>query len=413
LRIQEQLANEMRLPVHALRGACMRLVWASLTADAEDVARAEARIRELADGVDEIPGHAILELNRYARAAVRNDAAGMVSALAEWELRMGRDPKAAKMMSLLRAVRLSHQDRREEARAAIFEFFPKGPQHAVLGPLVLAFATPACIRIGDEGWLEGMYDSLLPYAERNSVYPFMSVGPYAFHLGCLAAALGRREKAIEHFRRAIALSERAGFADYVVRIRRELRLVVDGDALQAPPPLHGPVVATAELFELQQQGEYWTLRHEGREARLRDTKGLHYLATLLREPGREFHVADLAGLHAGDLGDAGDMLDARARIAYQERLARLADALEDAEARGDRDGAARVRGEREALGDELSRAIGLGGRSRKSSATAERARVNVQRRIRDVITRVSEVDAAMGRHLERHVKTGFFCSWER
>jgi hypothetical protein len=64
------------------------------------------------------------------------------------------------------------------------------------------------------------------------------------------------------------------------------------------------------------------------------------------------------------------------------------------------------------LADELARAVGLGGRDRRAGSASERARINVQRRIRDVLTRVAELDASLGRHLELHVKTGVFCSWE-
>jgi non-specific serine/threonine protein kinase len=74
--------------------------------------------------------------------------------------------------------------------------------------------------------------------------------------------------------------------------------------------------------------------------------------------------------------------------------------------------AARARAEREALADELARGVGLGGRERVAGAAAERARVNVQRRLKDALERISAADATMGRHLTRSVKTGMFCSYE-
>ena len=46
-----------------------------------------------------------------------------------------------------------------------------------------------------------------------------------------------------------------------------------------------------------QEGEYWTLAYRGQTARLRDTKGLHYIARVLAEPGRDLHVRDLAAIH--------------------------------------------------------------------------------------------------------------------
>jgi hypothetical protein len=41
----------------------------------------------------------------------------------------------------------------------------------------------------------------------------------------------------------------------------------------------------------------------------------------------------------------------------------------------------------------------------------ERARVNVQRRLKDVIRRVEEQDPALGRYLAAAVKTGTWCSF--
>jgi len=46
---------------------------------------------------------------------------------------------------------------------------------------------------------------------------------------------------------------------------------------------------------LRKEGEYWTVGYGGKTFRLRDTKGLGYLAHLLRHPGVEFHVLDLFG----------------------------------------------------------------------------------------------------------------------
>lgn len=41
------------------------------------------------------------------------------------------------------------------------------------------------------------------------------------------------------------------------------------------------------------EGDYWTLVYQGRTVRLRDARGLHYLAPLLRTPGCQIHVRDL------------------------------------------------------------------------------------------------------------------------
>ena len=41
------------------------------------------------------------------------------------------------------------------------------------------------------------------------------------------------------------------------------------------------------------QGDYWAIRYQGHAAFLKASRGLHCLALLLRNPGREFHVNEL------------------------------------------------------------------------------------------------------------------------
>ena len=112
-----------------------------------------------------------------------------------------------------------------------------------------------------------------------------------------------------------------------------------------------------------------------------------------------------------DAGDAGEALDADARAAYKRRLAELDDELREAEAWNDGARLTRARGEIELLSAELSRAVGIGGRSRRVGSAAERARVAVTRRVRVDIKRVAEQSAEIGRHLEATLKTGMYCSY--
>src|SRR5262249_23282437 len=42
------------------------------------------------------------------------------------------------------------------------------------------------------------------------------------------------------------------------------------------------------------EGDYWTVAYESQTWRLKDAKGLHYLAYLLGHPGEEIRVLDLA-----------------------------------------------------------------------------------------------------------------------
>jgi hypothetical protein len=105
------------------------------------------------------------------------------------------------------------------------------------------------------------------------------------------------------------------------------------------------------------------------------------------------------------------MLDDQARDAYKRRLEEIDADLEEARALGDLGRASQAEAERTFLLRELSRAFGLGGRSRKAHATSERARVAVTRALRSAIERVSEHHGALGDHLDQAVRTGTHCSY--
>jgi hypothetical protein len=128
----------------------------------------------------------------------------------------------------------------------------------------------------------------------------------------------------------------------------------------------------------RKEGEFWTVGYGGKAIRLMDSKGLGYLAHLLRHPGTELHVLDLAGgiaghrdddetgqsphgllradedlkkagIHIGSLGDAGEMLDEQAKAAYRRRLSELREELEEAMELGNIERAAQAEQEIDAL----------------------------------------------------------------
>ena len=166
---------------------------------------------------------------------------------------------------------------------------------------------------------------------------------------------------------------------------------------------------------------------EGRTVQVRDLKGIRYLARLLADPGREFHVLDLvaaesgrsagaaSGLAAGGshtgTGDAGEMLDTRAKDAYRRRLAEIEDDIEQARALEDTEREMQADAERDFLVRELSRAVGLHGRDRRAASTSERARVSVTRAVRQAIVRVGEHHPELGEHLDRTIRTGTYCAY--
>ncbi len=172
--------------------------------------------------------------------------------------------------------------------------------------------------------------------------------------------------------------------------------------------------ATTETNVFRREGDYWSVVFDGRTVRVRDLKGIRYLAQLLANPGREVHVLDLVAGETGQpmaLGDAGAMLDERAKSAYRRRLAEIEDDIEQARALEDAVREAQADAERDFLVRELARAVGLGGRDRRATSASERARSGVTRAVRQGIARIGEHHPPLGEHLDQAVRTGTYCAY--
>jgi len=165
-------------------------------------------------------------------------------------------------------------------------------------------------------------------------------------------------------------------------------------------------------WTMMKEGAAWRIEREGRSILLPALRGMPMLARLVSTPDTEIHSLELvsgATTSAREAGDAGEHLDDQARAAYRKRASELSEEIAEAEERGDVDRADAARSELDALRRELTRAIGLGGRSRRAGAAAERARISAQRRIREAIRKIREVDADLAEHLDRTIQTGIFC----
>ncbi|WP_330295134.1 transcriptional regulator [Streptomyces sp. NBC_00503] len=166
------------------------------------------------------------------------------------------------------------------------------------------------------------------------------------------------------------------------------------------------------------EGDYWRVVFDGLRMTARDSKGMHHLARLLAAPGREFHVLDLAAADTSDpaaaaglgrVGDAGPLLDARAKQMYRRRLAEIEEDMEEARADNDIARQEQTELERGFLISELTRAVGLGGRDRHAGAASERARAAVTQAVRKAIGRLRDVSPPLGDHLDRTIRTGTYC----
>ena len=179
------------------------------------------------------------------------------------------------------------------------------------------------------------------------------------------------------------------------------------------------------LFLLQ--GEYWMIRYQGQTTILKATRGLHCLAVLLRNPGCEFHVRELlaypldastlaaAAVHGrhvmGRLCAGISLLDAQAKAECKCRLNELRQDLSEAERFNDSQRKTEAQNDIQAIADYLASAVGLGGRNRRASSDAERARCAVTKCIKKAMQKIGEAMPSLGYHLAARIKTGYFCSY--
>jgi tetratricopeptide (TPR) repeat protein len=379
-------------------------------------------------------------------------------------------PSIARWRNTLAAVELADERaaRAEVERHARSDFADL-PRDG-LWILHLCSLAEACVLLGDERRAARLYELLLPYADRNAIsITTMPFGPVALRLGMVAATLGRWEEAERHFQLAMQQSTRLGAPAIMARVLYEHSRMLAARGEEADLPSAAKLLAQAEGIcrELdlpgvgdrvaalaasihpgrrvagagpsasgavfRREGDYWTVAYAGQTARLRDVKGLRYLACLLRRPGREVHVLELvreaegvpaeparglssdavleAGLRRSRLDEADRLFDPQAKAAYRRRLHELEEDLEEARSWGDPERAARAEQEMEALTQELLRGAGLGGRNRALPSPAERARVSVTKAIRKAVRTIARQCPALGDHLAASVRTGRYCAY--
>jgi uncharacterized membrane protein len=181
------------------------------------------------------------------------------------------------------------------------------------------------------------------------------------------------------------------------------------------------------------EGEYWTVSFAGTTCRLKDARGLHYIAHLLHHPHQDIHVITLITVgadlgegpahahflqdsslpvdHTDGFSDAGEILDPQARAAYKQRLRELREELAEAQNFHDLGRSEQLAVEIDFITHELSSAVGLGGRARRLGSPAERARVNVTRAVKLALRKIGEHHPALVQHLATTIKTGAYCSY--
>ena len=244
-------------------------------------------------------------------------------------------------------------------------------------------------------------------------------------------AAGHEHRANEKFDAAIEIYRRYGAGERWLERVQEAR----GSLPRKDSPVEDQPASSSSPAEniFRKDGDFWTVTHSGRTFRLRNLKGLEYIAYLLAHPGVRIHACDLVAvvegraLHdaaasvghaqaqglvaASDLGDAGEALDAQAVSSYRRRLTEVRAELAEAERNNDTGAKERAQREFEALSHQLASAVGRHGRVRRSSSHVERARALVTKNIRASVERIRRNDAKLAEHFASSIRTGAFCAY--
>jgi tetratricopeptide (TPR) repeat protein len=244
-------------------------------------------------------------------------------------------------------------------------------------------------------------------------------------------AAGALDRANQKFDAAIEIYRRYGAGErWLERVQEARGSLPRKDSTVEDQPASSSSPAE-NIF--RKDGDFWTVTHGGRTFRLRNLKGLEYIAYLLAHPGVRIHACDLVAmvegraLHdaaasvghaqaqglvaASDLGDAGEALDAQAVSSYRRRLTEVRAELAEAERNNDTGAKERAQREFEALSDQLASAVGRHGRVRRSSSHVERARALVTKNIRASVERIRRNDAKLAEHFASSIRTGAFCAY--
>lgn len=355
------------------------------------------------------------------------------------------DPEGGPNAEAWLVLPLTRMGRHAEARAVLDRLAAAGFPLVMDGAWleVTASVAEGCAELGHVDAARILLPLMQPYAERFATGATGGIcfGSLSRHLGLLAHCCGELDESDAYFGSALAAHRRAGatlLVAHTLRQHASLLLVRDapGDRtagegmleeanstyrelgldhwLQEPVEPRPDAAATPNVF--RREGDVWTVRYRGHEARIRHAKGLPVLARLLAEPSREYHVFDLAadtgdGESSVTLRHTGAVIDAQAREAYRRRLADLEADIDNATTAGDLSRVDRAQHERDALVEQLTAAYGLGGRVRRTNDPVERARSTVTKQIRTAIARIETVHPSLAAHLRHTIKTGRYCSY--
>jgi len=171
--------------------------------------------------------------------------------------------------------------------------------------------------------------------------------------------------------------------------------------------------------------EAWQITYSGRTIRLKDQKGLWYIAELIRnrkpitairlvtmDISRQLpkttsteHLPECDSIHSSSF-DGSEIADEQALGEYRQAYEDYLHQLDEAKRNNDPARIEQLQRDMAALAQQIEQSQGLGNRKRKSGSEIEKARLSTTNCIDRAVAAIKRKDPALGAHLEMAIQKG-------
>jgi hypothetical protein len=294
----------------------------------------------------------------------------------------------------------------------------------------------------DEQLARAVYAALAPHAGLPLVVSLAvtCLGSTERPLGLAAAAFGDLALAVEHLERALVADEQLGNRPMAAiakadlarallaaggsRARAEVLLasaIEDAESMQMKSRRDDWLRSLAEIEQvpgdgparctLDRVGTHWAVASGNLRADVPHLVGMEYIKVLVDRPGEDVPALELVGAGVAD-GARHEVADRRTLEIYRRRVRDLDAAIAEADDDADLGRAEQLRLERDALREELSRVLGIGGSQRTFADSSERARTAVNKAVKRALDAIAAAEPELGTHLRKSIVTGRVCRYD-
>jgi hypothetical protein len=160
----------------------------------------------------------------------------------------------------------------------------------------------------------------------------------------------------------------------------------------------------------------WHISYEDEKVSVPTSRGLEYIAQLLRAPGQsipcikleELSTAKRPAFQSAPITDFGrqEIMDAKAKRQCETTAEELKKQIEDARDRGNMPRVEELTQELESIEQYLKASTGRGGKRRQFSDSSEKARLRVRGDVDRAIENLEKIAPKTAAHLRKNIKTG-------